>query len=167
MAILTLEEFTQRRTGDREPLLDLYWYCLQMPFGGDLDYVETASIPIPSINANSIFEAAAFRKFPGFMEIGELDITFYEDVRCRTRQWLNYWRNRIRNEDTGAYYLPSHYKRDWRFALTDGTSRSTPILTAYLVDTWPANSSPLELSNNAGQPIKVQQSFCVDRVYFE
>lgn len=162
MPILTLEEFTQRRTGDREPLLDLYWYCDDLPFDGDKDYVETANIPFPSLNMKPLFVGSQFEQYPGFLEISAFDLTFYEDVRVRSRKWVMNWQARIRDPESRTYFLPSSYKRDMTFCLTDGTTRDTPIFTVTLKNCWPTMSNGLDLSNNGGNPLKLQQNFACD-----
>lgn len=161
--ILTLSEFADRRSGDREPLLDLNWYCLELPFGGELDYVETVSLPFPSINMKPAFYGSRFVQYPGFLEISAFDITFYEDKAVRTRKWIKDWQERIRNPKTGTYGLPSDYKRDMSFALTNGKD-STPILTVVCRDCWPTTPAGWDLSNNGGQALKTQVNFATDGV---
>lgn len=164
--ILTLSEFIGRRSGDREPLLDLNWYCLELPFGGDVDYVETVNLPFPSLNMKPIFAGSKFLQYPGFLEVSAFDITFYEDKAVRSRKYIKAWQERIRNPNDGTYYLPANYKRDMKFVLTDGRG-STPILTVTLQDCWPTMSSGWDLSNNGGQALKVQQNFACDGVEYE
>lgn len=166
MPILTFDEFVARRSGDRSPMLDFYWYCIELPFDGDPDYVETVSLPFPSINMKPLFMAGRFEQYPGFMELSAFDITFYEDVRMRSHHWVKEWQDRIVDPDTGAYSLPGAYKRNMRFALTDGTTTDTPILTVTLEGTWPTTTSPIDLTNAGGQALKVQQNFALDRVRF-
>lgn len=166
MPILTFDEFVAKRTGDRSPMLDFYWYCVELPFGHDPDYVETVSLPFPSINMKPLFIASKFAQYPGFMEIAAFDMTLYEDVRMRSHHWIKDWQDRIRDPQTGTYFLPGNYKRDMRFALTDGTTRDTPVLTVTLQNCWPTTTSALELTNAGGQALKVQQNFAIDGVKF-
>lgn len=167
MGRLTLEEFVAKRTGDREPMLDLNWYCLSLPFGLDLSYVETVSLPFPSMNMKPQFYGGRFLQFPGFQEISAFDITFYEDVRMRSRKWAMEWQRRIRDPATGAYFLPQNYKRDMKFALIDGTSNNTPIMTVTMRACWPTTPNAIDLSNTGGQPIKLQLNFATDGMEYE
>ena len=167
MPILSLDEFTKARSGDRSPLLDFYWYCVELPFDLDPSYVETVSLPVPSINMKPVFMGARFRQYPGFRELSAFDITFYEDVSLRTHRWIEDWRNRIMDPETGTYFLPGNYKRNMKFALTDGRTTDTPVMTVTLVDVWPTTTSAFELQNAGGQPIKVQQNFAIDDVIYD
>jgi len=166
MPILTLDEFYEKRSGDRSPMLDFYWYCLELPFDLDPSYVETVSLPMPSINMKPVFMGAKFRQFPGFRELSAFDITFYEDVAMRTRNWLIDWQNKIMDPETGTYFLPGNYKRNMKFALTDGRTTDTPIVTVELINVWPTTTSAIELQNAGGQPIKVQQNFAIDDIAY-
>lgn len=167
MPILTLEELIDKRSGDRSPLLDFYWYCVELPFDLDPSYVETVTIPVPSINMKPFFMAGRFLQFPGFRELAAFDMTLYEDVSLRSWRWVEDWRNRIMDPETGTYSLPGEYKRNMKFALTDGTTRDTPVLTVTMEDVWPTTTSPLQLINNGGQALKVQQNFSIDNVRYE
>lgn len=167
MPILTLDEFTGLRTGDRSPMLDMYWYCVELPFGLDPSYVETVSLPMPSINMKPLFMAGRFSQFPGFMEIAAFDVTFYEDVRMRSHHYIKEWQDKIMDPESGTYFLPGNYKRPMVFALTDGTTRDTPIMTIAMQNCWPTTSGALELTNAGGQPIKLQQNFATDGVKYK
>ena len=167
MPILTLDEFQGKRSGDRSPLLDFYWYCIELPFDLDPSYVETVTLPVPSINMKPVFMGARFRQFPGFRELSAFDITFYEDVSMRSFKYIQDWRDRVMHPEEGYYYLPGNYKRNMKFALTDGRTTDTPIVTVTLEEVWPTVTSPIQLQNAGGQPIKVQQNFAIDGVKYE
>jgi len=167
MPILSLEEFAGKRSGDRSPLLDFYWYCVELPFDLDPSYVETVTLPVPSINMKPVFMGARFRQYPGFRELSAFDITLYEDVSLRSFRWVEDWRNRVMDPETGTYFLPGNYKRSMKFALTDGRTTDTPVLTATLIDVWPTTTSAIELTNSGGQPIKVRQNFAIDDVSYD
>jgi hypothetical protein len=167
MPILSLEEFAEKRSGDRSPMLDFYWYCVELPFDLDPSYVETVTLPIPSINMKPVFMAGRFAQYPGFRELSAFDITFYEDVSMRSFKYVDDWRNRVMHPTEGYYYLPGNYKRNMKFALTDGRTTDSPIMTVSLEDVWPTTTSPIGLVNNGGQAIKIQQNFAIDRVTYE
>lgn len=172
MAWLNLEEFIERRSGDREPLLDLYWHCMLLPFGGDTDYVETVNIPFPSINMKPLFGGGAFVQYPGFQEIAAFDITFYEDVAVRSRRYILNWQSKIRDPNTGAYGLPMNYKRNMSFVLMSGRGASNaeakvPVMTVTLKNCWPTTSNSLDLVNTGGQPLKLQQNFATEGIIID
>jgi len=167
VGVLTLDEFIVRRSGDREPLFNFQWYCMGLPFGGEADYVETINLPFPSLNMKPVFGAGIYAQFAGFQEISAFDITFHEDVSLRTRKWLAGWLSLIRNQDTGAYGLPSAYKRDISIALYSGRGPTKdqavkPVARATLLNCWPVQSGPWDLTNTGAEALKVQQNFATD-----
>ena len=170
MTWLSLEEFTQMRSGDREPLLSMYWHCLELPFGGETSYVETVNIPFPSLGVRPVFVGGAYTQFPSFQEIAAFDITFHEDVAVRSRRWLNNWFNLIRNQQTGAYGLPATYRRNMSFALMAGVGNSgteqRTVMTITLRNCWPTQSGAWDLTNTDPTPLKLQQNFATDGIIY-
>jgi hypothetical protein len=160
MSILTIEEFSERRQGDREPLLNFKWHCLTMPFDFDTDYVENANIPFPSLNVKEIMEAGKKTYYPGFLELSSFDLTLYEDVSARSRKYIQKWQERIRHPTEGYYYLPSNYKRDIEFELLN--NQNQVVLTVRLLDCWPTQGNAWELVPNGGDRLTVQQNFATD-----
>lgn len=163
MSILTIDEFLNRRTGDRSPVHDWKWSCLSLPFGMDRDYCETVSLPFPSFNVRPLFGAGTFSYYPGFEEIQAFDCQFYEDEAMRTLKWLTAWKNRIRNPDTGAFYLPTNYKYDMIFALYGANNRK--LITATLKNCWPTTKGNWDLTNEgSNNTLRVHQNFSCDGI---
>lgn len=160
MAILTLSEFNERRLGDREPLLDFKWHCLSMPFGFDTDYVETIGLPFPTLAVKEMYGAANSTFYPGAMSVAAFDITFYEDSKARSRNYLRMWHERIRHPSEGYYYLPSNYKRDIEVELLD--TQNKPVLGVRLKGCWPTQSNAWDLTSNGNGRLTIQQNFAVD-----
>lgn len=172
MAWLELEEFIQMRSGDREPLMSMYWHCLELPFDGEVSYVETVNIPFPSLGMRPIFGGGAYTQYPSFQEISAFDITFYEDVKARSRKWVNEWLGKIRDQRTGAYGLPASYRRNMKFALMAGVGgtkaeQTAPILTITLRNCWPTQSGNWDLGNGDPTPLKVSQNFATDGIFYD
>lgn len=161
MAIYDIAEFINRRDGDRAPVHDWKWVCTSLPFGMDSDYCESVNIPLPSFNQKPLFGAGTFTFYPGFEEVSAFDCEFYEDISMRTSTWLEMWRHMIRNPETGAFSLPTRYKRDMTFDLVNDSN--TPILTIVARNCWPTTIGPWNLNYTGGNGLlKVQQNFSTD-----
>lgn len=160
MAIITLQEFIERRKDDREPLLNFKWHCVSLPFDFDTDYVESVNLPFPSLNVKPLFGGAKTTYYPGFLELSAFDVTFYEDSAARTRRFLKMWQERIRDPKDGFYYLPPNYKRDMVFELLD--TRNQPVMTAKMKGCWPTQSNAWDLVSNGSERLTVQQNFATD-----
>lgn len=156
--------FLSKRSGDREPLLSFKWLCTGLPLGHDVTYVESVSLPFPSINIKQgLFGAGTFSYYPGFEEISAFDMQLYEDSRARTSKWLKTWKERIRDPRNGAFYLPTNYKYDIEFHLLDTTGK--PILKAVCKNCWPTTKGPWELNyQGGGEALKCHQNFSLDGI---
>lgn len=163
MSRYDIDEFVKRRDGDRSPLHDWKWHCVSLPYGADTDYVESVSLPFPSFNIKPLFGAGTFSYYPGFEEIQAFDIQFYEDESLRTMKWLTSWKERIRDPDVGAFYLPTNYKQDLEFELLNNANQR--IMTAVCKNAWPSTKQSWELNyTSTNGMLKVHQNFSVDSV---
>lgn len=161
MSVYDIAEFVNRRGDDRSPIHDWKWVCLSLPFGMDPDYCESVGIPLPNFNQKPLFGAGTFTFYPGFQEVNAFDCEFYEDINLRTSSWLDMWRHKIRDPETGAFSLPAEYKWDMKFALLD--DRNTQILTITARNCWPTTIGPWNLNYTGGNGLlKVQQNFSTD-----
>lgn len=164
--IYDIEQFISRRSGDREPVHDWKWACLELPFGMDADYCTSVSLPKPSIAQKNLFGAGTFSFYAGFEEISTFDCMFYEDISFRSTDWLTGWRHKIRDPETGAFGLPPEYKYDMKFGLYDTTNKL--ILKATARNSFPTTEGSWELNYTGGNGLLgVQCSFSTDRVVFE
>ncbi len=163
MSIYDIEEFVNRREGDRQPIHDWKWHCVSLPFGMDTDYCESVSLPFPSFNIKPLFGAGTFTYYPGFEEIQAFDCQFHEDEALRSLKWLTMWKERIRDPDTGAFYLPTNYKHDLVFELLGNQNQT--ILTATCKNCWPSTKGNWDLNyTSTNGLLKVHQNFSCDGV---
>ncbi len=161
MSVYSIEEFVRRRDGDRAPIHDWKWVCTSLPFGHDPDYCESVNIPLPNFNQKPLFGAGTFTFYPGFEEVTAFDCQFYEDVNMRTSAWLDMWRHKIRDPETGAFSLPPEYKWDLTFDLLD--DRNTKIVSIVARNCWPTSIGPWDLNyTSTNGLLKVQQNFSTD-----
>lgn len=165
MSKVSLDEFIAMTTGEgREPMLSFYWLCLDLP-GHDPRYVESISLPFPSISPKEgLFGAGKYSYYAGFLNVSAFDMVFYEDSKLSTVKWLRKWQERIRNPATGAFYLPTYYKENLLIELKNTKGES--IAQVKLLNVWPTQMSNWDLTYTGGDRIKVQQNFSVDDVVF-
>lgn len=160
MAVMTMKSFAKRFSdASHSPLLAFKWHCVSLPFKYDTTYVETVSLPFPSINVKPVFEGGRYTNYPGFLEIAAFDITFYEDTRANTKRWLKMWQEKIRHPVEGYYYLPGNYKRDMIFELLN--TKGDPVMRVKMKNCWPTTSNNWELSS-ASERLTIQQNFSTD-----
>ncbi len=167
MGGITFDEFLNARSGDKEPLLDFKWVCIEIPYGLDPTYVETVDLPFPSINIKQgLFGAGTFTYYPGFQEISAFDVQLYEDSRARSLKWAKDWQERIRDPRNGAFYLPTNYKQDIKFRLFDTTGAT--VVTVTCLNCWPTTKGAWNLTNTGtGQALKVHINFATDGLEIE
>lgn len=146
---------------ENEPMLDFYWICTKLP-GHDPRYVESISMPFPSFSKKEgLFGAGAFSYYPGFSDISAFDIVLYEDQQLSTVKWLKQWSERIRNPNTGAFYLPSFYKEDIEVELQN--TQGKVIAQAILKNVWPTEKGNWDLKyTGTGERLNVHQNFSID-----
>jgi hypothetical protein len=163
MARYDIDEFIKRRAGDRQPIHDWKWHCVSLPYGMDSDYCESVSIPFASFNLKPLFGAGTFSYYPGFEEIQAFDCQFHEDEKLRTSAWLQMWKERIRDPENGAFYLPTNYKQDMEFELLSGDNNR--ILTMKCKNCWPSTKQNWELNyTSTNGLLKVHQNFSTDGI---
>lgn len=164
MAILTLKEFAERTSTEKgSPLLAFKWHCVSLPFDYDTTYVETVSLPFPSLNVKPVFEGGRYTNYPGFLELSAFDITFYEDSKASSKQYLKTWQEKVRHPVEGYYYLPGNYKRDMIFELLN--TKGDPVMRVKLKNCWPTTSNNWELSS-ANERLTIQQNFSTDSMEY-
>jgi hypothetical protein len=138
------------------------WQCDELPFGHDPTYLEHVNIPHPSVNVKPLFGGGTFTYYAGFVEISAFNATFYEDVGMRTAKWLTSWRNRIRNPESGAFFLPKDYKRDLHFTLFN--TRGEPILRVQAKNCWPTTCSEWDWVPGDSEILKLEINFATDGI---
>lgn len=132
-----------------------------LPFGLHYSFVESASIGFNGVTAGQpIFVNAGFMQMPGNHETEQLSITFYMDGAGSVLKWLESWKRRIKDFDTGLYNGQSEYKRDLQFHLQD--TRGSVNSRLLYKGCFPLVTSALDLSYNESGHLVLSQPFSVD-----
>jgi hypothetical protein len=163
MSRFDIEEFVTKREGKAGPVHDWKWHCTSLPLGMQSDFCESVSIPFPSFNIKPLFGAGTFTFYPGFEEIQAFDCQFHLDEAMTTIKWLTAWKEKIRDPENGAFYLPTNYKFDIEFQLL-GTKNDV-LLTVVCKNCWPSTKSNWDLNyTSTNGLLKVHQNFSCDGI---
>ena len=150
-----------RKEASLDPLLAFKWACVALPGDFAVDYVESVDLPFPEIQPkDGLFGAGTYTYYPAFEDISAFDITFYEDSKLSTTKWLKKWFDRIREPNTGAYYLPTHYKQDIVFELMN--TRGVTVALVKMGNVWPTGKGNWDLSYTNDDRLTIQQNFSCD-----
>lgn len=161
----SINQVSSKLSGDLEPLLKFKWVCDDLPFGHDVMYVESISLPMVQFDKHTpVFGGAQYAQYPGFSSQADFSMNFYEDSRSSTLVWLTEWQKKIKNFANGGYYLPKEYKKSMVFTLIDTTG--VRVLQATLQNVWPVTISDLDLDWTSNERIVINVTFTLDNIYY-
>jgi hypothetical protein len=151
-----------------DPHLLIDWN-ISMPsingFGAiDPKYIEGVSFASPSYGQKRVQQGSHHINMPGYMECGNITVTFFEDYQQSSGQYLNWWQCSIRNPD-GTYNYPSLFKKNITVNgyAPDGI---TQVSTIILVGVYPEGPRGYQYTSGTSEYMKFEQSFSVDNVVF-
>lgn len=125
-------------------------------------YVEDANIGLQTINSEATYRQGSQVYYPGFIDVGSLSLTFYEDNRMYASKFANFWHNQVRTAD-GLYNPPSKFKRDIDVWCYDAASNTIGHFRA--VNCWPTARQPIALQSATSDTVKLTVDFATDGVY--
>lgn len=146
-----------------DPLLSFKWICPDetLPFGLPSNYLESIDLSWRNIKVDSgVYTNAGYNYYPGAHDISGFTMVLYEDQECSTMQWIDYWKNQIKDMSNGLYNLPVVYKKDIKIELMD--SKNNAIMTVELIGIWPEATSNWSLNYTDNGRLTVSQAFSVD-----
>jgi hypothetical protein len=162
MSNFTIDKVTSRVT----PLPTFRWYCNSLPFDMDGNYVESISLPWPTLDvADPLFGGSTFFHYPGMYRMDNFSMVLYEDEKLTTTIWLQAWMALIRDPKTGAYSLPSAYKKPISLTLVD--SEEKEITSIQLNGCWPTQMGNFEFNYTESGRITINVTFSVDSLYVD
>lgn len=125
-------------------------------------YVEDVNIGLQTINSEATYRAGSQVYYPGFIDVGSISLTFYEDNRMYASKFGNFWHNLVRNPN-GLYNPPSAYKRDIHVWCTDAAGQTAGHFVARAC--WPTTRQPFALQSASSDTVKLTIDFATDGVY--
>ena len=145
-----------------DPMLQFKWVAKYLPFDLPPEYMENIDLPFNNLSVSEgVFVGGKFLYYPGTHTISSFNISVYEDRNGRALAWINRWKSRVKNFETGAYFLPGNYKRNIIVSQLD--QKNNPVTTIKLKGCWPSDTAPMQLNYTDGSArIIHQQTFSVD-----
>jgi hypothetical protein len=152
--------------GMNDPLLNFRWVVQESFAGLPHTFVERVDLPFNNIQLREgVYNASSFTYYPGFHNVSGFGITFYEDDCATVTQWVEGWKNAIKDFSTGLYNLPITYKHDLQVTLVD--TFGNPIVKATLEGIFPTDTSNFSLEYSSSSRISVEQQFSCDNCKLE
>lgn len=139
-----------RAIGRSDPMFSFMWdISINSPAGPlGAEYVETANVPIPVIESDSIVFQGKRYFFAKFKTFGVISLHLYEDGEGTTMGWLDAWQQIIKTPE-GDYATPSEYKGSITLRAQNTTGATTKTLTAEGV--FPTTVSPAAFNSESGK----------------
>jgi hypothetical protein len=153
-----------------DPLLSFKWRTLELPFGHNVDYVESVDIPFLNIAVgDKAHVAASYNYYPSTHDIAAFSITLYEDSKVSSLKWVTDWKSKVKDLRTGLYGLPgvdgSGYKQNISVYLMD--TANNKILNVRLLGCWPSDTGNLPLNYTDSGRLTLTQTFSIDNQELE
>lgn len=134
-----------------DPLPMFKWRVKVLPkkqFGVDESYVESVDLSWNNIKAGGHFAGGGYTYFPEFHDISAFSINLYADAEGRSLKYINSWKSKVKNFDTGLYGLPKDYKDNLIVQLRD--NKDVPIVEVTLQGVWPSDLGNVSLDYSDG-----------------
>lgn len=127
-------------------------------------YIEEANVTLPYFQNTDVFRCGTRKNYPGFSDTGTLSLVFYEDREMNATTYIEYWKSKIQNRETGRYKVPKKYKQDIEIVCYDARG----IIAGKFVakGCWPAQSGNFQLQSSASDRITRSADFNTDGVFF-
>jgi len=148
-----------------DPLLSFNWYCdLPLLDGTELswEYVEEATLPFIELEQISNYRAGKQYHYPHHYNIGTLSLKLYEDSQGLATQYLDKWRRKIVDPDSGLFYLPKDYKQTITITVLDVAKTSVMFLE--YTGCWPMRSDAYQMTSGSSERIAPTVEFSVDEL---
>jgi hypothetical protein len=146
--------------------MDFKWVSNVIPFDLPSNYLESVDLTFNNIKVGEgIYGGSGFSYYPGAHDVASFSATFYEDDRCTALKWVEGWKAKIKNFSTGAYEMPSNYKRTWTITLLN--TKNEPVLNAKLEGVWPSNTGNFALNYTSNGRLVLTQEFSKDNMVLE
>lgn len=126
------------------------------------DFIESVDVVFPGSQQETHVERGSNVYYTGYMDAPTFSITMFEYHDWRVTRWLEAWRKRIYDTESGCYGLKDEYAGYCVISLLD-LQRNTPLVRAKIMGIWPSQTNPIQLGG-LGERITIQQEFSQDDI---
>lgn len=148
-----------------DPLLSFNWYCDLPTIDGvslGWEFVEEATLPLVEFEPTTAYRAGKMYSYAGHYSVGTLSLKLYEDSSASASYYMDAWRRRILNLDSGLYNVPRDYKQTIKFTILDVTKLTVMFLE--YTGCWPTRSDPLQMTSGTSDRIVHSVELSVDEM---
>lgn len=129
------------------------------------DFIEAFDVVFPGAQPEDNSERGKNAYYAGYMDGSTFTLTFFEYHDWRVTRWLEQWRKRIYDSESGCYGVKDEYAGQAVVSLLD-LSRRAPMIRALVKNIWPTQTNPIQLGG-LGERITIQQEFSQDDIEVE
>lgn len=126
------------------------------------DFIEAFDVVFPGAQQESAVERGKSAYYTGYMDAPTFSLTLFEYHDWRVTRWLEQWRKRIYDPETGCYGVKNEYAGKAVISLLD-LARKQPLVRAKVMGIWPTQTNPIQLGGG-GERITIQQEFSQDDI---
>lgn len=148
-----------------DPLMSYNWYCDLPPIDGTeltWEFVEEATLPFVEFEPVSNYRAGKMYHYANHHSIGSLSLKLYEDSQGSAAKYLEKWRRRIIDLESGLYNHPKDYKQNISVTVMD-VAKLTVMFFEY-TGCWPMRSDPYAMSSGSSERIVHSVELSVDEM---
>jgi hypothetical protein len=148
-----------------DPLMSFNWYCDLPVLDGirlGWEFVEEATLPFVEFEQVGNYRAGKMYHYPGHHSIGTLSLKLYEDSQGSAARYLDRWRRKMIDLDSGLYYHPQEFKQTIKITVLDVT-KITVMFVEY-TGCWPMRSDTYALNSGSSDRIAPTVEFSVDEM---
>ena len=163
----------QKMLARKDPLLAIDWDVQLPPIPGVTAlpsiFAEDISVNLPNLTVEAVPRNGTYIYFAKQSDVGELNITFYENIGLDSTTYLTAWQNLVQDPVTGLYNYPVNYKKIITLNMLIPGGQGKPFLTAgtyYISGCFPSTRGGLALQSSSAERQKITCTFSVDGVSF-
>lgn len=148
-----------------DPLMSYNWFCDLPTLDGvalSWEFVEEATLPFVEFEQVSNYRAGKMYHYPHQHNIGTLSLKLYEDSAGTATQYVEQWRRKILDLDSGLYFHPADFKRTITVTVLD-VSKLTVMFLEY-TGCWPMRSDAFALNSGSSDRVAPSVEFSVDEM---
>jgi hypothetical protein len=126
------------------------------------EFVEEATLPFVEFEPISNYRAGKMYHYANHYSLGSLGLKIYEDSRGKATQYLEAWRRKIIDLDSGLYNHPNDYKKTIKITIMD-VAKMTVMFYEY-IGCWPTRTDAYNMTSGSSERIVASVEMSVDEM---